>query len=959
MNCYDDNFNEILCSNTSVAGDNVLSAIIIDLILGVLCWIGFVLWRGYFPVYRGREILPGVRHRPPKLSLKGHRRYWNWMLPTFKISDAEFLKSAGLDALIAVRVLSYGLALFLPVGVFGIAILLPVNYTSNGLKEEGQAPENATNGNLTYFFLRLTISNIPNGSNLMWIHFVFMFAAIGYGCLLIVLFYEENISLQHTLLSNYITNVENGTEFEEVAGDFDEDGDQSSKSGHKVHRLLGAPDIELEEEQQRELERYASNLEAGTVNQRVLKMLDEENNSLLAQAFRETIQKPQPGKLWPVLRPRPYTSRRPEFAGKYAVLVIDEPRKKFRRAAIAGRRSSRSGEPAQSTGLWKSLWSLFNRKEDNSQRSMMLSPESSDAVEVGPSSEATGTQVHHSAAGTVKRTPKTRCCGLVKQSQESLEKEVNDRSERFTFIEATFKRLFGDDFDSIVPVYNTEKLDAIIMRRYDIQAKIVRIEYQISRVQNGKMQNEEKKQKKLDKLQSNLDTLRDKDEALGQLIAEEKERIQSNPACASFIAVFHSAMAAQAASNINANPVSWRGFHTMPCPDPENINYPAVTTSSGWRAFRAPVSLFFIILVMIFPLSIFTGAFSQLDSAICGAPANATASASDDWICSDDFWAKLIMSVLTGILPQLLLTVYQSVFVPIYVMFCSQSERRHYSLSRLDLRCAQLFFHWNVWNFFFGSLLGGTVLSGLREAINDPGAIVNILGTAIPSASNFFINYVILRALTMTMFRLFYPHACVGMNIAQWFFVMPRPKTPMDFARSHPLRNCRFSRDLSISVLTIFVASSTYCVISPFILIWTMIYFMVMYMVWRYQQLYVYQSTYRSFGQMWTFYAHRLVAVFALTVLFTGVMFLIKRAYVQGGIAIIVGELLLLAFNKYVTNKYDSIVQDFPVALLEAMPTANLDLQQFMPPSMRDNEDGWFMEHGKAWIFWGAPRYGY
>ena len=84
-----------------------------------------------------------------------------------------------------------------------------------------------------------------------------------------------------------------------------------------------------------------------------------------------------------------------------------------------------------------------------------------------------------------------------------------------------------------------------------------------------------------------------------------------------------------------------------------------------------------------------------------------------------------------------------------------------------------------------------------------------------------------------------------------------------------------------------------------------------------------------------------------------------ERAYVQGGIAIIVGELLLLAFNKYVTNKYDSIVQDFPVALLEAMPTANLDLQQFMPPSMRDNEDGWFMEHGKAWIFWGAPRYGY
>lgn len=777
MSCGDGtSYDELLCTNSSVSGENVLSAIIIDAILGVLCWIGFVLWRGYFPVYRGREILPGVRHRPPKLSLKGHRRYWNWIIPTFKISDAEFLKSAGLDALIAVRILSYGLALFLPVGVLGIAILLPVNYTADGLKEDGQAPENATNSNLTYVFLRMTISNIPNGSDLMWIHFVFLFGAIAYGCLLIVLFYEENISLQHTLLSNYIKDVQNGTFLDEPHSEDVDEGDQSSKSVHKVSRLLGTSVIELEEEDERELERYASNLEAGTVNQRVLKMLDSENQTLLAQAFRETIQKPQPGKLWPVLRPRPHTSTRPEFAGKYAVLVIDEPRKQFRRSAIAGRSRRASGsETKKSTSLWSSFWSPLKSRSDDPSQSIALNPESNciETIEVG-SSQASGVEVHHSAAGTVSRVPKTRCCGLVKQSQQALEREISDRSERFTFIESSFKRLFGDDFDAIVPVYNTEKIDAILMRRYDIQAKIVRMEYQISRVQQSKMQNLEKKQSKLDKLQGKLDMLRDKDEALGQLVAEEKTRTMTNPACASFIAVFHSAMAAQSASNINANPVSWRGFHTMPCPDPENINFPAVTTSSGWRAFRAPVSLFFIILVMIFPLSIFTGAFSQLETAICGAPEDATASASGSWICSDDFWAKLIMNVITGVLPQLLLTLYQSVFLPIYVMFCSQSERCHYSLSRLDLRNAQLFFHWNVWNFFFGSLLGGTIFSGLRQAIQDPGAIINILGTAIPSASNFFINYVILRALTMTMFRLFYPHACVGMNIAQWFYVMPR-----------------------------------------------------------------------------------------------------------------------------------------------------------------------------------------
>lgn len=498
---------------------------------------------------------------------------------------------------------------------------------------------------------------------------------------------------------------------------------------------------------------------------------------------------------------------------------------------------------------------------------------------------------------------------------------------------------------------------------------------------NIKKQNPEKSEKRIKKIEEKLSKLEEKNEAMKILVEEEKENILSKAPRPTFIAVFHSAMAANSASNINANPISWRGFHTRPAPDPENLNFPALSRSWGGRAMRRIVALFFIILVMIFPLGIFTGAFSQLESAICGAPESASASASGSWICSDDMWAKLIMGIITGVFPQILMTVYQSVFLPIYVMFCAQAEGTHVSLSQLDLRCAQLFFHWSVWNFFFGTLLGGTIVNGLRQAIAEPGKIFDILGTAIPASSNFFINYVILRALTMTMFRLFYPHACVGMNIAQWFRVMPStlllkaltcdcqlnyaciliagPKTVMDFARANPVRNCRYSRDLSISVLTMFVACCTYSIISPFILAFTMIYFLLMFTVWRYQQLYVYQAAYNSMGQMWRFYAYRLLACFALTVLFTGVMLLIKRAYVQAGIAIIGGELVLLAFQKYLKERYDSIYDEAPVALLESIPRASLDPELFVPPPLRTNMDGWFLEWGKAWQFWGAPRYGY
>ena len=82
------------------------------------------------------------------------------------VSDKEFLASAGFDALVSVRVISYGIALFLPFTILGIGVLLPVNYTGGNLaQQEGVSHDSS---NLTYVFLRMTISNIENGSPLLW-----------------------------------------------------------------------------------------------------------------------------------------------------------------------------------------------------------------------------------------------------------------------------------------------------------------------------------------------------------------------------------------------------------------------------------------------------------------------------------------------------------------------------------------------------------------------------------------------------------------------------------------------------------------------------------------------------------------------------------------------------------------------------------------------------------------------
>lgn len=124
----------------------------------------------------------------------------------------------------------------------------------------------------------------------------------------------------------------------------------------------------------------------------------------------------------------------------------------------------------------------------------------------------------------------------------------------------------------------------------------------------------------------------------------------------------------------------------------------------------------------------------------------------------------------------------------------------------------------------------------------------------------------------------------------------------MDYARSNPLRNCRYSRDLGISVFSVYICTLAYACIAPFILIFAFIYFCLMFFVWRYQQLYVYQSAYNSRGQMWSFSAHRIVACLAVMVLFSGAMFLVKSGFWQGILAIVLLEIFLIAFDRQVTT---------------------------------------------------------
>ena len=150
--------------------------------------------------------------------LRGHHRIWSWLVPVFSVSDEELLLSAGMDALIGVRIISFGVLLFLPITVAALAILIPINYLDDYYIKSGQSA--GVTDAYTTVFIRMTMSNLTPGTPLMWIHFVFVYAAVFWTCWLITEHYKEYVTLRqaYVVRSTVVPGVALGGSTEQADG---------------------------------------------------------------------------------------------------------------------------------------------------------------------------------------------------------------------------------------------------------------------------------------------------------------------------------------------------------------------------------------------------------------------------------------------------------------------------------------------------------------------------------------------------------------------------------------------------------------------------------------------------------------------------------------------------------------------------------------------------------------------
>ncbi|XP_016463052.2 hyperosmolality-gated Ca2+ permeable channel 1.5-like [Nicotiana tabacum] len=180
------------------AAINILSACIFLIAFAILR-IQPVNDRVYFPKW----YLKGLRSSPlhsgtivnkfVNLDFRAYLKFLNWMPAALQMPEPELIDHAGLDSAVYLRIYLIGLKIFVPIAFIAFSVMVPVNWTNRTLERS----------NLTYSDLdKLSISNIPLGSQRFWTHLVMAYIFTFWTCYVLKREYEIIASMRLHFLAS-------------------------------------------------------------------------------------------------------------------------------------------------------------------------------------------------------------------------------------------------------------------------------------------------------------------------------------------------------------------------------------------------------------------------------------------------------------------------------------------------------------------------------------------------------------------------------------------------------------------------------------------------------------------------------------------------------------------------------------------------------------------------------------
>ncbi|KAG2489473.1 hypothetical protein HYH03_012109 [Edaphochlamys debaryana] len=475
----------------------------------------------------------------------------------------------------------------------------------------------------------------------------------------------------------------------------------------------------------------------------------------------------------------------------------------------------------------------------------------------------------------------------------------------------------------------------------------------------------------------------------GKIEAARAEAL-AKPIGTAYFAMFNDALDAQMLAQCPRvipprGPGTLISFEATSAPAPDDVYWPALWSTDELSQFWRRIAIFIPMgIIFLIPIGALQGALANLNIALCagkaqpqqtspplasaqGAPlqppsSTPIAAANDiylDWFCNPDtFWEKLANSLLTGVLPSVLGLVWGAVIMPQWFHMCSSISRRSTSLSAMEREMQTWWFWYSLVNTFLGAMMGGGFLGQLGTYLSNPTNLLTRLGTAVPTTANFFIQFVIARALMTNCMRLIWPHA--GSMLGAIFRSLLRLLVPRSLHQAAVLHMIPTSRAAGWynGIVQVFMFGFAFAVVAPLILPCCCFFFFTGFFAYRYCILYVFERGYESGGRMWPVLFDQMMGFLVLMELFSGAVLFVNGSFT---LAIIMWSTLtppLAFFWHFNRHRYLLPLHHPPLSLVAREPVgAAVDPLVYTPPALRPGAIGWYPEQGKVWEKYGIPRH--
>ncbi|GIL51096.1 hypothetical protein Vafri_7150 [Volvox africanus] len=548
---------------------------------------------------------------------------------------------------------------------------------------------------------------------------------------------------------------------------------------------------------------------------------------------------------------------------------------------------------------------------------------------------------------------------------------------RYSVVSATFLRLFPEEFDRAIQVINFKTVDLLLMQ---VDRHMAQYEYAIKYEEHtGKKlfgrvgfyglvgERRRLREYHLEKINALLDKVR-------------KARVEAAKTAqtSSWIVFFNTQRAAAMASQCIIHAEDNRQFRVHPAPGPDEVNWSALWSNFRGRDLRRNLIRPLVVLMVAFPIGIFTGGLTQLDYLLC--PLHRCASVQEgsdvwrssncteairnrenqqlswDWYCGQkDPFSKLLKRLVVAWLPSLLLILWQGMVLPFFFTFVVQVSRQARSLSEADRLVAKNMFYFGIFNVFLGGVVGSTIIQGINSAIEKgPSEIFSLVGTYVPTSSNFFINYTMFRVFVSVPLRMLWPHIGIRMYLIRRYLRFSCIITQRERAFLMAPVSPRYGFEVGM-VTIIFLIGFAFSVVSPLVLVMAMFFFVISWLFWRWALLYVYVRKYEGGGTMWPFIFNRVMVCMAIFPMFTACVFIAKHAYVQAIVLLVTFPIILIRFHKYCYYRFETGLKAMPLEATVAAPYARVEPWVYTPPPLLTNLAGWHPDWSKCWMGWNMP----